>query len=337
MEAETDAIRDHGGSLARARELFPHAPEPWIDLSTGINPHPYSLPIIPASAWERLPEERDIRELCEAAAARYGAPSFAHLVAAPGTQALLPQVAALVRPGAARVLGPTYAEHGRTLARARHEVREVASVEALAEADIAVLVNPNNPDGRRVAPAELEALASRLSRRGGILVVDEAFMDVAEDEGRWSVAKTVDRHDNLVVLRSFGKFYGLAGLRLGFAIAGLAIAKSLRAQLGPWAVSGPAVSVGRTALDDAEWASDMRSRLARDAARLDHLFRGHGLEAGGTSLFRFVRTQQAREIFEACGRAGLYIRRFDAMPDALRFGLPPDDAAFERLDRALRQ
>lgn len=335
MEAETDAIRDHGGSLAKARALFPHAPEPWIDLSTGINPHPYKLPPIPASAWERLPEDADIERLCQAAARRYGAPSAAHLVAVPGTQALLPRVAAMVKPGRAAVWAPTYAEHARALVRAGHDVIEASNIDALADADIAVLVNPNNPDGRLLSANELCALARELERHEGMLVVDEAFMDVREADG-WSVAGAVETYPNLVVLRSFGKFYGLAGLRLGFAIASTRIAERLRSELGPWAVSGPAVAVGCVALGDDRWASATRAKLVAAADRLDHLLGSHGLKvAGGTSLFRFVRSARAAEVFEACGRAGLYLRRFDVMPDALRFGLPPDDEAFARLERAL--
>lgn len=331
-------VRDHGGSLARAAALFPGAPTPWIDCSTGINPHVYPLSGISASALadtlRRLPESADIAWLCETAARAYGAPGASNVVAAPGTQSLLPEVAALVRPGLARVLGPTYAEHRRCAALAGHRVEEVSDIDRLRDADLAVLVNPNNPDGRLHSRETLLGLAAALAARGGLLVVDEAFMDVAP-EG-FGLAAFVEAAGNVVILRSFGKFFGLAGLRLGFALASKALAARLRARLGPWAVSGPAVLIGTAALGDREWQAAERERLAGQAARLDAVFASHHVAvSGGTGLYRFLRTPHAPAIFESLGRQGVYVRRFDAMPDALRIGLPPDEAAWSRLSGAL--
>ncbi len=330
-------MRDHGGSLAKAEALFPFAPKPWIDCSTGINPHPYPLGLFPASAWQRLPEPEMIEALCEAAARAYGAPNAANVVAAPGTQILLPRVAALVKPGRARVLGPTYAEHARTATLAGHRVEEVQSLDALGDADLAVVVNPNNPDGRLISADALLALAARLAGHHRLLVVDEAFMDAMEVR-RESVAGAVEAVPNLVVLRSFGKFFGLAGLRLGFALASNEIAGRLRDELGPWAVSGPAAVIGAQALRDRGWQDTMRLRLARAAEALDRVLASHGLRpAGGTSLYRFLRHPRAADIFTACGEHGIYLRRFDRMPDALRIGLPESEEGLARLDHALKQ
>ncbi|MBN9270974.1 MAG: threonine-phosphate decarboxylase, partial [Mesorhizobium sp.] len=116
------AAVDHGGSLGRARALFPQAPQPFVDLSTGINPHSYPLFELPATALSRLPETARACDLTEVAAVAYGAPSAAHIVAAPGTQILLPRVASLIAKGRALVLGPTYAEHARAAAIAGHSV-----------------------------------------------------------------------------------------------------------------------------------------------------------------------------------------------------------------------
>lgn len=327
-------MRDHGGSLLKAQALFPHAPKPWIDLSTGINPHSYPLPTIPATAWTRLPEPGDLRRLAEAAALAYGAPSAENVICAPGTQILLPLVTGLAPPGVARVLSPTYAEHARAARLAGHGVEEVEDFEALAGANLAVIVHPNNPDGRLFSAGRLLALAAELRRCGGLLVVDEAFMDVAPAEH--SVVEAVEEAGNLIVLRSFGKFFGPAGVRLGFALASKPLTRRIEAQLGPWAVSGPALVVGEAALRDETWQRAMLTRLKAEAAALDRMLEAHGLaSAGGTSLFRFVRTPKAQAVFEACGRHGLYLRRFDAMPDALRIGLPPDAEALARLDVAL--
>lgn len=324
---------DHGGSLERAARLFPDAPKPFVDLSTGINPHSYPVSGLPATAFARLPEPGREAELRTLAAECYGAPSAANLAAAPGTQILLPQVAALVPPGVARILGPTYAEHARAAALAGHRVEQVARPEALVGADLAILVNPNNPDGRLLGREALLPLAGRIAEKGGLTVVDEAFMDVVEPDE--SLAGDVEGRD-LVVLRSFGKFYGLAGLRLGFAVASVACAGDLRARLGPWAVSGPALDVGIRALGDRDWRSAMRARLAREAARLDGLLRAAVLEpAGGTSLYRFVTTAHAPGLFEVMGRHGIVLRNFAERADVLRIGLPGEEGEWERLERAL--
>ena len=326
----------HGGDLAAARLLFPGAPEPFVDLSTGINPHSYPIPRFASDVFTRLPEPVALQRLAAAAARAYGAPSGAHVVAAPGTQILLAQVAALVAPGRAAMLGPTYAEHARAAALAGHSVCEARDLDELAAADLAIIVNPNNPDGRIVPRTELIALAqARSAHWGGLLVIDEAFMDVASPDE--SLCAEVER-GRIVVLRSFGKFFGLAGLRLGFAIAAPAIAARLRALLGPWAVSGPAIAIGEVALADTAWFAATRARVANEAARLDQLLGDRGLlVAGGTSLFRLVRTPRAAALYSQMGRAGVLVRRFAEHPHWLRFGLPPDEPAWSRLTEALRE
>lgn len=329
----SDKVTDHGGSLGRAEERFANAPKPWLDLSTGINARSYPLPIIPASAFERLPEERDERALAKAAARAYGAPSDAHVVCAPGTQILLPLVMGLAKPGRAAVLSPTYAEHARAAALCGHEVAEAASLEGLREADIAVVVNPNNPDGKVSNRKELLNLAKVLSERGGLLVVDEAFMDAgSRDE---ALDGDIDG-SNIVVLRSFGKFFGLAGARLGFAIADTELARTLRARLGPWAVSGPALAIGAAALSDFAWQDAMRAQLGLRSARLDAILAAAGLAAaGGTDLYRLVRHPGAPGLVDRLGRAGILARAFAHDATALRFGIPGTDADFERLTAAL--
>jgi cobalamin biosynthesis protein CobC len=332
MELRTDSAAPlwHGGDLDAARKLFPAAPQPFVDLSTGINPFPYAIPRLAAETFTRLPEGAAIDRLAAIAATAFGAPSADHVVAAPGGQILLPFVAALAPPGRAVVLGPTYAEHARVAALAGHATQEVADIRALANADLAVVVNPNNPDGRLLARDALLALADAL--HPGLLVVDEAFMEVGPAGA--SLAGAARR--NIVVLRSFGKFYGLAGLRLGFALAAPELAARLRAALGPWAVSGPALAIGAIALADEGWSEVTRSRLAATASRLDGLLSGAGLDvAGGTSLFRLVRTPAASELFDRLGHAGILVRRFAEHPAWLRFGLPANEPAWERLAAVL--
>lgn len=332
----------HGGNLYRARAMFPQAPEPWIDLSTGISPYSYPHSPIPGNVFARLPEPNSALRLKEVAARAYEAPSAAHVVAAPGTQILLPIIAGLLgvprscpasgsASGKAAVLSPTYAEHARAARLAGLDVTETEDFDELASADLAVVVNPNNPTGRIVPRSDLLALASVMRAKRGLLVVDEAFMDVSDAE---SVAGAVG-HGGLVVLRSFGKFYGMAGLRLGFAMAHPDIVARMEAKLGPWAVSGLALHVGLEALADTAWKAEMQVKLNGEAARLDVLLNKAGmLVYGGTSLFRFIRDPRARSLFQHLGERGIITRRFEERPEDLRIGLPgPQD--WRRVEEAL--
>ena len=280
----------------------------------------------------RLPEPATLDRLAAIAAETYGAPSRDCVVPAPGTQILLAPIAALVRRGKAAVLGPTYGEFARTAALACHDVTEVEDIEQLRDADLAVVANPNNPDGRILKKQELLDLADSRGSRG-LLLIDEAFMDVGPAGA--SLGGAVVRH-NIVVLRSFGKFFGLAGLRLGFALARPEIAARLAAALGPWAVSGPAIMIGQKALADIAWATQMRERLEQEARRLDAILAAIALDAvDGTSLFRLVRTSAAESLFVHLGCAGILVRRFPEHPEWLRFGLPGSEASWDRLCTAL--
>jgi len=323
----------HGGDLGAARKLFPGASEPFLDLSAGINPYHYPIPQFPTKIFARLPQSEALARLASVAAQAYGAPSPSHVVAASGSQILAAQTAFLLARGRASVLAPTYAEYERVAELAGHNVVEVADVGQLADARMAIVVNPNNPDGRIVAKETLLALADRLQRRGGLLLVDEAFMDVGPDGA--SLGDQVER-GNIVVLRSFGKFYGLAGLRLSFALAAPTIVARLAAALGPWPVSGAAIEIGTAALADTAWREAARKALAEAAGRLDSLLAGAGLSTiGGTSLFRLVRIAEAERLFQSLGQAGILVRRFGEHPSWLRFGLPGGEGEWQRLEKAL--
>jgi cobalamin biosynthetic protein CobC len=238
-----------------------------------------------------------------------------------------------VKPGRAAIFDPTYAEHRRAASLVGHSAVELNDFSALADADLAVVVNPNNPDGRIVSRADLLSLAETLRRRGGLLVVDEAFMDVGPREE--SLCGDVGQ-GGIVVLRSFGKFFGLAGVRLGFAVASEDIAARLDAEFGPWSVSGPALEYGIQALGDRDWQETMRKRLASDAAGLNALLAAHGIAVdGGTSLYRHVTHAGAAGLFAALGNGGILVRNFADRPHALRFGLPGDEEAWQRLEAAL--
>jgi len=330
---DADAPLLHGGDLGAAQRQFPDAPQPFIDLSTGINPHPYPMPRLPPKLFARLPDSDALARLGAAAAKAYGAPSPAHVVAAPGTQILLTVVAGLVPPDRAAILAPTYSEHARAAALAGHGITEVGELGALADAALAIVCNPNNPDGRLHAKGDLIALAKELRRRAGVLVIDEAFMDVGP------VGLTLAGEvpcGNIVVLRSFGKFFGLAGLRLGFALAAPPLAARLAARLGPWAVSTPALAVGAKALADRAWTEKTRRRLTNEARRMDAILTDAGLEiVGGTTLFRLARIRAALALFRHLGRAGIVARAFPDHAKWLRFGLPAREQDWRRFQIAM--
>ena len=318
---------------AQRGSFFPERPKLSSIFRPGSIPQPYPIAEFPLDVYTRLPQPAALADLATIAAKAYGAPSASHVVVAPGSQILVAQTAFLLARGRAAVLAPTYAEHGRVAELAGHTVVEVAEVGQLADARIAIVVNPNNPDGRVVAKDALLALADRLRRRGGLLVVDEAFMDVAPEGASLSAQA---EHDNIVVLRSFGKFYGLAGLRLSFAIAAPSIAARIAAALGPWPVSGAALAIGAEALADTAWKTATRASLAEAALRLDVLLAEAGLEiVGGTSLFRLARTKEAAQLFQHLGENGILVRRFAEHPSWLRFGLPGGETEWERLHKAM--
>ena len=325
----------HGGDLDAARRLFPGAPEPFLDLSTGINPNPYPIPELPPEKFARLPDRNSLARLSSCAAAFYGAPSESNVVPAPGTQILVSLTAALSTPGRAAVLGPTYAEHARAAAASGYDVASVGSLDDLGNADLAVVVNPNNPDGRIVSCQSLRALASELRKHGGTLVVDEAFMEVGPLEE--SFAPYVEE-TNVFVLRSFGKFFGLAGVRLGFAIGDPDVIAALQTMIGPWAVPGPALAIGARAFRDRNWIAETLSRLETDSARLAAMLERHGFTLiGRTGLFVTARHPAAGRVADALGRRHILVRKFDHDAEWMRFGLPGMDHEFARLDSALAE
>ena len=317
--------------------MFPGAPAPFIDLSTGINPHAYPFGALAPELFTRLPEPEALARLQEVAARVYGAADPAMVVAAPGTQILISLLPHLLGHKSATILGPTYGEHEAAWRNAGIDVateHEPAAFMRGAKASaasggVAILCNPNNPDGRRLAPGRLLALADDLAGKGGLLICDEAFADLETPD--LSLARHLP-HPGLLILRSFGKTYGLAGLRLGFLLASAGPARRIRASLGPWAVAGPALEIGRIALADAGWREETSRHLKHGCARLDALATNAGfVQAGGTSLFRLFRGSHAQSMFVALGEAGILTRRFDHDPDLLRIGLPGSDSEWVRL------
>jgi cobalamin biosynthetic protein CobC len=324
-------MRDHGGDLDRAVQEYGGAAADWIDLSTGINRRPYPVPPLPAHAFNALPTGEDLSALARIARVAWGMPeegAESETLALAGAQAAIQAIPRLARPGQARVLGPTYNEYAGALRTAGWQVAEVTRAADLAGADLAILANPNNPDGARHAPGALRDLARRVGR----LVVDESFGDCAPELSLLPGPLS----PNVLVLRSFGKFHGLAGLRLGFVTGAPGEIAALRAIAGPWPVSGPAIAVGRAALADDAWAEATRARLTGEAARLDTLATGAGwTPLGGTLLFRLYETREAEAAREKLATHRIWSRIFPWSPGWLRLGLPGTESEWKRVARAL--
>lgn len=322
----------HGGGITAAARLFGGRPEEWLDLSTGINPTPVSLPDIPVSAWHRLPDEHRVEAAREGARQYYRSGDIRPLPV-PGTQSVIQLLPRLLDPGAGvAVMSPTYGEYARAFARAGFVADPISSVEAVNAAhQLVVVVNPNNPDGRLLGADLLLELHEELRARGGFLVVDEAFGDGNSDA---SLAAYASRLPNLVIFRSFGKFFGLAGLRLGFVIAHTSLLDRFDEWLGPWAVSGPALAIAADLF--ARDTAPIRERIGKRRQALGEVLAGAGLNvAGGTELFALVADPRASHIYDHLARHRILVRKFDYAVDWLRFGLTPGEEADRRLAAAL--
>ncbi len=320
------ALRDHGGNLDAAIASFGGQFSDWVDLSTGINRVPYPIPDLPCSIWQRLPTRSDFAKLSAAARGVYG--TDAAVLAVAGAQSAIQLIPRLLPQGRARVLGPTYNEHRAALVAQGWAVNEVARLEELAGADLAIVVNPNNPDGRTHAKEALLELATRVGR----LVIDESFIDATPE---LSLAPLVD-DQRLIVLRSFGKFYGLAGARLGFVIGRGDDIRRLAELAGPWNVSGAAIEIGRIALADTAWVAATASRLQSDVMRMDKLAKQASFKlVGGTHLFRLYDCNDASATQRRLAKGGVWSRIFPWSQSLVRLGLPGCEAEWRQFQAAL--
>jgi cobalamin biosynthetic protein CobC len=329
---------EHGGNLRQA--ALRYGRDDWLDLSTGINPEWYPAPAVAGNAWHRLPEADPA--LAKAAQDFYGAPLMLPVA---GTQAAIQALPRLRLPSRVVVAAPSYAEHAHHWAQHGHTLRQVpydALDAAVAQCDVMVVCNPNNPTGACVPPERLLQWAAQLSARGGWLVVDEAFGDTGRRAGVAASACAGNVHadaddmlSGLIVLRSVGKFFGLAGIRLGFVAAQPALLNALADLLGPWTISGPAQQVALAALRDAAWQDRMRTQLQTSGLRLQTMLAAHGIRSSGTALFQWWPEARAEAFHEHMAQQGIWVRLFTSAARGIRLGLPPDDAGWQRLEQAL--
>ena len=324
---------EHGGRLRGAAAKYGIPVADWLDLSSGISPWSWPIPPIPESAWARLPETDDGLEA--AARAYYGAPD---LLPVAGSQAAIQALPRLRQAGKVGVLSPCYAEHAEAWRNCGFLVREVLEHEVgrfIDSLDVLVVVNPNNPTGLSLTPERLLQWHARLAQRGAWLVVDEAFMD---NTPHLSLAAQTQQ-PGLIVLRSFGKFFGLAGVRLGFVLAESRFLKTLAGQIGPWSVSGPTRILGQACLEDLEGHRLQCERTEIASQRLIDLLTRHGFAPqGGCALFQWFITPKAAALYEFCARRAILLRIFlnnSVHNSSLRLGLPKEEADWHKLERVL--
>ncbi|HUD90420.1 threonine-phosphate decarboxylase [Sphingobium sp.] len=317
----------HGGSLKAAKAHFGASTQPWMDLSTGINPEPWPGIRDLTIDWQRLPEPETLHELEAVASVNFGVDAR-HVCAVPGTEIGLRLAGQLIE-GATRHVSPSYRTHGEMVAGST----ATAWADAARSEGSLILANPNNPDGRLLDRAPLlDMLEVRAGQNW--LLVDEAFADTTPAT---SLMPLVADDRQLLIFRSFGKFFGLAGVRLGFVLGPTAFLVRLRAQLGAWPLSAAAIAIGMAAYGDSHWIAETRDRLRASAAGLDAVLERSGYRPiGQCPLFRLIETEQAPLLFDRLARAAILTRPFAEQPHWLRIGLPADQAALHRLEHVLR-
>lgn len=321
----------HGGNLHEASQRYGIPYAQWLDLSTGINPHGYPVPPVPAEAWRRLPDEGDGFAAC--AAHYYGAPDARHVLSVAGSQAAIRALPQLIPRAAVAIAPLTYSEYAPAFERAGHRIVPLDIACDVLPDDVthAVVVNPNNPTADHLSAAKLLEWHAQLTARGGTLVIDEAFADAIPTGS--SLAACTDR-PGLVVLRSPGKFFGLAGVRAGFVLGDPVLLGRLRDLLGAWTVSGPARHAVSAAFTDLAWQSQMHAQLAAQSARLTRLLRAQRFSLRSTPLFAWTADPRGPALHHELALRGIWTRLFPASA-SVRFGLPGPEHEWLRFEQAL--
>ena len=312
--------RDHGGGLDVAISKYGGTREQWIDLSTGINPSSYTIPKIPKHFWNSLPDSKAQKELLIQAGEFWDVPNNSDIMAASGVSQLIAVLPNLLPVNRVRIISPTYNEHAAAFRSNGWEVGDAGNVQ--------VIVNPNNPDGHYHSISEEDTKNFELN------IIDESFCDISPDKSLIHLAK----QNNVIILKGLGKFWGLAGLRLGFAIASPKLIETIISHVGPWSISGPAQFIGKAALSDNNWIHNTRIRLKKDSVRLDKLISSNNIKPiGGTDLFRLYKTTNAQKIHDKLAQNFIWSRVFPYSENWLRLGIPGDQSAWERLAKALEE
>tara|TARA_Y100000746_G_C15433819_1_gene419786 strand:+ start:130 stop:1077 length:948 start_codon:yes stop_codon:yes gene_type:complete len=314
----TNLFSKHGGKLDSVIDQYGGKKSEWLDLSTGINPTPYPFKKVDKISWNRLPDDNAFASLYKAARNFWGLPKSSHILGASGVSSLIALIPFLQPFKTVSIQNPTYSEYELSFKRFGCKVVETGG-------EINVVVNPNNPDGK------IQIKHDVIKNHKKVTIIDESFCDLSPENSLLDLAD----HPGIIVLKSFGKFWGLAGLRLGFAIGTPQTISPVKDVLGPWQISGPALAIGHQALTDTLWAKKTRLELAKSAIRLDLIMNDYKL-VGGTNLYRLYHAQDSHYLTQHLASHKILVRNFDYNKNWVRIGIPGQESDWERLDKAIK-
>ncbi len=347
----------HGGCRIQAEKKYSPA-QSMLDLSTGINPNGWPVPIVPAEIYNRLPESDD--GLMEAAQSYYQTKNILPVSGSQEAIQLLPvifhQYKMLPEKSRVGIISPCYAEHEFQWKKNNFSIIHLLTEnidDTIESLNVLLIINPNNPTGELIAQEKLKKWHSQLKKNNGYLIIDEAFMDSTPEN---SLIKK-NQPDNLIVLRSIGKFFGLAGVRCGFVIAPTKILSQMAYHQGPWSVSGPTRWLVKKALMDKQWIEDNKLILKNESMRLKKCLKYYFSKVdpqsliSGSVLFQTVYINNAYDLFERLAKEGVLIRLLDKacscsscstlhetiyQPNkGIRIGLPANEIQWQKLEAAL--
>lgn len=329
----------HGGNLRQVAKKYGYPIEQWLDLSTGINPSGFKPAPLSDACWQRLPENDD--GLIEAALNYYGQSNF---VLTPGSQWMIQNLPAIKETlvGPEQIdIGPVllpkqgYQEHRLAWQESGFDIEYYEAqptISQLNHCSVCVVIQPNNPTGQCYDQSQLNDWLAILKDNEAWLVVDEAFVDCTPDKSM------LDRsgEEGLIVLRSIGKFFGLAGIRIGCIFAWTALLEKVNAAMGPWAISHPSREVAIQAFHNINWQRYAIEKCHDQSKKLrDVLIKYFQIKPTGTALFQTVYLDRSEEIFEHLCQHKILVRLLDCQT-GLRFGLPPDrPECWQKLEQAL--
>ncbi len=336
------AAPKHGGDLAYWQRKVGNDALNWLDLSSACNREPWPVPEVSTALWMALPDQTELLEQAE----RYFARRPNAIGA--GSQHIIESLPPLLRESGCltnqTVFVPRigYQEHAFAWRKWGYDIVYYDALEELLTQHwaVAVVIQPNNPTGELASASILSQLVAHAEQQGASLVVDEAFIDATPE---WSVLnhqQTKDLSESLFVMRSVGKFFGLAGARVGFVFCASKWQVALNNLLGPWPVATPSLHLVSLALADTAWQSHALQNLTvRQAAfvervmpKLNTVFDSQDSVRNALFTTWFLDSQAyAEHVFTMLHQVGVHTRLGDGW---IRVALPALDE-MDALNRAL--
>ena len=317
----------HGGDIDLAIKKYGGQRADWIDLSTGINRTSYPWQESVKVELRDLPSSKLLMGLEKAASRAYKVAEGTDTAAVQGAQQIISLLPICLKNyNSVAILGPTYNEYEKAFKSSGIKAETVSEVSKLSSSDIAIIVNPNNPTGKVIA----EEILDDLSKKVRILIIDESF--------KMFSSRRIQKFDNVIQINSLGKFFGLAGVRLGFVSGPSDFIKSVREMLGPWPISSIAAEIGIIALNDTTWISEMEKILLEGSNVLHKACSTKNWKlVGKTNLFHTYATSSCLEVEEQFAAHYIWIRTFDYSQTWIRLGIPTSKYEWTRVRQVLNQ